>query len=294
MKLPIKLNCAGWPAMCSSLSFAFDDPRLLARELSSLSPAEFTAAISVLQFGETFKTTRPNRHRQSNELIRTIYRGSTPVILDVGASDGTTSLDLIVGLNRDFSNYFVTDLNLWVSCSVGRHGVVYFKDRNGTCILRASKRWLVYSNTTGALPLLRLIARRLLAGYRDGVRWRDILLIQPELVRLAASDPRIVIAPYDMFSPWTGRRPDLIKIACLLNSRYFSADSMVRSLRMQCSNLSPGGRLLLVSEDIDVERFSLFRKTSNGMQLEHEHEGGAKAAGYVSPKVDDFVLSQAS
>jgi hypothetical protein len=98
MRLPIRLNRAGWPASFGRLSVSFDDLRPLTRDLCVLSPAEFSIAVSRLQFGITFKTTRPGHHKQSDRLLLETYYGSKPVILDVGASDGSTSLDLIRAL----------------------------------------------------------------------------------------------------------------------------------------------------------------------------------------------------
>jgi hypothetical protein len=281
MKLPIKLNQGGWPSRFASLSFAFHDPRPLGQEVCTLSPVAFSQAISTLQFGVTFKTTRPGRHQYSNRFLSEVYRGSKPVILDVGASDASTSLDLIESLNGNFARYFVTDLNLTARCGYDNRGVLYFLDHNGACVLRASKRFLVYSDVAGARFPLPIIAKALLARHRDVVAWRDVLLIQPELVRHADRDPRITIERYDLFTPWTGERPDLIKVANLLNGKYFTDTQMKEALRVQSSNLAPNGRLLLVSEDYDVEKFSVFRKTPTGMVLEHTHGGGAKAAGHV-------------
>ena len=204
------------------------------------------------------------------------------MILDVGASDGSTSLDLIHVLGSDFAYYYVTDLNLCVRCGSDRKGVVYFVDPNGACILRASERFLVYSNTGGAQLPLRLIAKTLLAKCRNVRDWRDLVLIQPDLVRRATRDRRITIERYDMFAPWTGRPPDLIKVANLLNSQYFSDAQLIKALQVQCSNLAPNGRLLLISEEENVERFTVYRKTPTGMQLEWTHAGGAKASPYVA------------
>jgi hypothetical protein len=60
-------------------------------------------------------------------------------------------------------------------------------------------------------------------------------------------------------------------VANLLNNEYFSDAQIKEALRVQCSNLAPDGRLLLISEDQDVEKFSVFRKTPAGMQLERGH-----------------------
>ncbi len=150
MRLPIKLNKAGWPSPFADLFLAFHDPRPLAYKPFAISAAQFSASVSSLQFGVTFKTTHPGRHAQSNRFLRETYRGSRPVILDVGASDGSTSLDLIQELGSNFAYYYVTDLNLSVRCGYDSKGVVYFVDQNGSCILRASERLLVYSNTSRA------------------------------------------------------------------------------------------------------------------------------------------------
>jgi hypothetical protein len=285
MKLPIKLNEAGWPSGFSRLSFAFHDPRPLAgAESSQLPPSAFSRAITTLQFGVTFKTTRPGRHQHSNRLMARLYDGQRPVVLDVGASDGSTSLDLIRELGANLGRFFVTDLNLSTRCGHDRHGVTYFFDRNGTCVLRASKRFLVYSEMKSAHFPLTSIARLLLSGARDVEDSRDVMLIQPSLIELASRDPRIAIERYDLFTPGRGDQPNLIKVANLLNPKYFSDAQMKEALRVQCVNLAMGGRLLLVSEDDDKEAFSVFRKSSTGMALEFTH-GGAKAARHVPTTV---------
>lgn len=287
MKLPIKLNQAGWPSCFARLSFALHDPRPLANaDASVLPPLECSRAISTLQFGVTFKTTRPGRHKHSNRFISELYSGSKPVILDVGASDGSTSLDFIRSLEGNFERYFVTDLNLSTRCGFDHWGVLYFLDHDGVCVLRASKRFLVYSELSGARFPLPLIAKALLSGTRGVVDWREVLLIQPELVGLAGRDSRITIMRYDLFAPWTGECPDLIKVANLLNAKYFTDAQMKNALRVQCTNLAPNGRLLLISEDDDIEKFSVFRKSSTGMLLEHTHGGGAKASHHVPSVVD--------
>jgi hypothetical protein len=294
MRLPIKLNKAGWPRPFGGLSFAFDDPRPLARtDDATMTAEEFSDAISTLQFGVTFKTTRPGRQEHSNRYIAEVYRGVRPVVLDVGASDGSTSLDLI-GALEEFERYFVTDLNLSTRCGQDRRGRFYFMDGRGKCALRASKRFVVYSETRGAWLPLRIIAKVLTAGARKVDKWSEVLLIQPALVSMAERNPRISIMRYDMFTQWTGQPPDLIKVANLLNPKYFSDEEMKRAVSVQCANLAPGGRLLLVSEDDDiVERFSVFRKTPDGMVLEHTHHDGAKAAPHV-PRVVELKPALAS
>src|ERR1700737_1480120 len=259
MRSPVKLNRAGWPTYVARLSLAYDDPRPLAHDLSGLSPHAVSAAISCLRFGTTFKTTRPGRHEHSNRFLLDRYRGKKPVILDVGASAGRTSLDLIRA-----------------------PGEGVFWGKSGRCMLRASKRLLTYSDDEGAGAVLKMIARHMLRGASRVSSWRRTLLVQPELGALAATDTRIAIMHYDMFVPWNGERPDVIKVACVLHPLHFSGDQIAEALRVQCSNLAPEGRLLLAGEGSnDVEEFSVFRKTTAGMVLEYAHAGGGKAARYM-------------
>ena len=280
MKLPIKLNRAGWRFLPRKY-FVFDDPRPIAGDAAGLTRDEFSAAVSSLQFGITFKTTHPGLSAQSNRVLLDIYRGSKPVILDVGASDGSTSLDLINTLGENFSRYFITDLNLSSVCGSDRRGNVYFLDRSGACVLRASRRFIAYADVEHAPYVLARVAERLLAGHRRVSEWHDVLLVRPDVVRLADTDPRVTIRQYDMFELWRGPRPDVIKVSCLLNRRYFSDDQLRAALHTQCENLANDGRLLLVSEDLGLESFSLFRKTLQGMLLEYRYRDGAKAADLV-------------
>ena len=282
MRLPIKFNRAGWPYRTAGQRFFVDDPRPLANGVpSDLSPSDFSDAISTLQFGVTFKTTRPGRQQHSNRFISRIYAGAKPIILEVGASDGITSLDLIRSLGNNFGHYFVTDLNLSARWGRDPRGVIYFLDYNANCVLRASKRFITYSDVEGAPFPLPFISRVLLSGSRKIVDWHEIMLIQPELLALSQRDCRISIERYDLFRPWTGERPDLIKVANLLNARYFTDSQMKEALKVQCRNLAPGGRLLLVSEDDDIERFSVFVKSPDAMVLEYTHGAGAKASPHV-------------
>ena len=236
--------------------------------------------VSLLKFGATFKTTNPGRHKYSNEYIFNRYRSSKPVILDVGASDGSTALDLIQALQGGFRLYFVTDLNISVRCGEDSRDVVYFVDCQGKCILRASRRWLVYNAGERHL-LFNVISRKLLTQCARAGNWREVLLAQPELLGLTQSDPRVTIMTYDMFSPWRGESPDLIKIANVLNPSYFSDARLTDAIRIQCANLASDGRLLIVDNLDNLETFSVFRKTPVGMRVEYVHDGGAYASAFV-------------
>jgi hypothetical protein len=278
MRMPIKFNRAGWPRLLWALPLMSDDPRSLAFGRCGAVRESFSRSLSVLKFGTTFKTTLAGRQPHSTRFLAGRYAGEAPVVLDIGASDGSTSLDLLGALAGQFGHYFVTDFNISVRLGVDTRGRHYFADASGTCILRASPRWLAYADVGDAPLPLRLLAKRLLSGSRDVSSWEEILLVHPELVALAQAEPRITIARYDVFSPWAGMRPDLIKIANVLNRCYFSEGKIAEALRVQCSALAIGGRLILVENRAEREQFSAFIRTTTSMQLEHSYDGGSDVA----------------
>lgn len=187
-------------------------------------------------------------------------------------------MDLIEALGDGFSVYYVTDLHITVNCGFDEHGVAYFKDREGRCVLSASSRWLAYDDPNGGWLPLRMVAKRMLARSERARNWREVPLVQPSLMRRTQSDDRVRLLQYDMFTPWTRERPDLIKIANVLNPEYFSSILVGRVLQVQSSHLAAGGRLLIVHGPTNrgkPERFSVFKKSDSGMHLEHECNGGA-------------------
>jgi hypothetical protein len=281
MRLPVKPNGAGWPAPISRLAPSSEDPRVLTDTDALLPPHRFSEAVSALRFGSTFKTTRPRRHVKSNRYIKETYNGSKPTILDIGASDGSTSIDLIEALGDGFTLYYVTDLHITVSCGFDDRGVAYFKDREGRCVLSASSKWLAYDDPNGGWLPLRMVAKRMLARASRASNWREVPLVQPSLIRRMKSDDRVRLSQYDMFTPWTRQRPDLIKIANVLNPEYFSSSLVGRVLQVQSSRLAVGGRLMIVHGPTtrgQPERFSVYKKTESGMYLEHECDGGVDVA----------------
>jgi hypothetical protein len=274
MKAPLKLNRAGWPRWIHR--FAVADPRVITHRFD-LSAEEFSRHLSVLKFGTTFKTTRPGRHAESNRLLSELYRGQRPTILDVGASDGSTCLDLIAALDG-YDRYFATDHHLSVEWAVDPRGVIFFRDEGGRCILRAGRRFVAYVDTEGARPPLGAIAKLLIGGVRRVGPWRRLSLVQPSLRALAARDRRVVIDHYDLFTPWRGPRPDLIKIANVLNRIYFTEEKIVQVLTRQRDLLPEGGRLLLLDNRADEEKFSLLRKSDGRLRIERSFGGGCEVA----------------
>jgi hypothetical protein len=278
MRASIKLNRKGWPSEAARFLPVADDPRVLVGPgARALSATAFAQAVSVFKFGTTFKTTNPGRQPIADRLVAERFAGERPVILDIGASDGSTSLDLIRRLGDGFARYYVTDYNIAVQHAVAS-GATFFRDVGGSVILVVSDHFVAYADTDGALPPLGWASRRAVSRAPTVAHWAEIKLVQPQLLELQRVDPRIFVERYDMTRPWEGPRPDLVRIANVLNGVYFSDDQIRSVLRIQCARLGEGGLLLLGDNRDAGERLSLLQRRGNSMVLEVAHGGGAEAA----------------
>ena len=273
--LPIRLNRAGWRRLPFERGVSLVDPRILVDDPAP-TQTTFARAVSDLFFDGVPKTTAPGRHRELDDFVCEL---KPSVVLDVGASDGSTSHDLISRLGDSFRRFFVTDLNLSVEWGRARpNGPVYFADKGGRCILVASDRFLLFPTASTGPATLRRIAAKAGAVSRKVRKWHQRLLIQPSL--LALKDNRIKIVPYDVMDRWTGPAPDLIRIANLLTPQFFSPEYLRKAFAVQCAHLAEGGRLLLADGGDGATRFSVFRK-SRSMELEFERGGGAAATEFI-------------
>src|SRR5438067_1498926 len=209
MRLPLKVNQARWGWLFrNSRRLTYPDPRLIITTGKGLSAEQSAAVISAFKFSKTTKVTRPHRHPESNRFLATVYKDRRPVILDVGASDGGTSLDLMLALGGAFSSFFVTDLNLQVTYGTNRD-VTYFLDSQGKCIFGVSRNLVVFGDLENAVFPTRLLAQMLLSRRNRVRQWSTQFLVRPELVELSNSDPRVGIIQYNMFEPWKNERPHL-------------------------------------------------------------------------------------
>jgi len=274
------LNRRAWGALPRRI--CFPDPALLLRPEAVPTPEAFSDLVSPLLVHGTRKTTRPGRHAQSDRMLLEALRGRRPVILDVGASDGSTSLDLLGALGGEFEAYYVTDKAPRIRARAER-GRTFFYGADGECVLVATPRWVAYP-TAGARvwrPLLRLLHGEIPPcdpGYPE------VSLVQPRLHEIARRDPRVVIRDYDVFRPWDGPAATAVKAANLLNRAYFSDGQIREALRNLWRALAPEG-LLLVIDNRGVEQASLFRRSAGGFVPAGKVRGGTD--------VQDLVLGLA-
>jgi len=196
--------------------------------------------MSIIHVGETIKITDTDRHGAADALLLENVPLAGASIVDIGASDGSTSVELVAKL-PEFGSYVMADLYLSLKAvEVGRS--VLFYDAEGTCVLVAGRRllaWLSLSRTV-RLMCAPLLAR---ARRRPG---RDVLLLGPDARRLMRTDPRVTCQVHDVFQPWPAPAPDVIKVANVLRRLYFSDEDILRALKALLTGLADGGHLLIL------------------------------------------------
>ncbi len=263
MRLPVKLNEAFWSNRLFTLLLRHNlvgDPRLTIPNFTQrhLTDTEICRSISCFRIGSTFKSTKRGRHSKSDTLLLS-HLDDSPVILDIGASNGITSVDLMERIDFRFRKYYVTDRNLYAkSAAIGTNH--FFFDSNDDWILVANKFFVGYPQHS------RLVRRRFKSAEQQA---RSVLgdesnirMVHPQLVELENSNPRIEIRSHDLFHEWAHTRPTVIKVANLLNRAYFDQSDLIRAKDRLLSLLPPAG-LLLVVDNRAEEASSLFSKQSD-------------------------------
>ena len=243
MRWPVRPIRGRWPSVLQRrLSrFFWIDPCVVCAD--DTPPEVFRTAMSCFWLGGTFKITGAGRHPNADELLIRHLDLTGADIVEIGASDGSTSLDLIAKLPA-FASYIVADLYLEL-VTVHALGHTFFLDQDGQCVLVVGRRligWPTMSKMVGVLYAPAIAAMRRI---RTGAG-TPVLLLNPKLRELMAHDGRVTHRVHDVFEPWAGAPPDLIKVANLLRRLYFDDAMISRALQILHGDLPEGGHLLIV------------------------------------------------
>lgn len=282
MRAPVRGIRGRWPRSLERLAPRFFrvDPRVLLDEEPSAE--DFRAAMSIMHVGDTIKITGVNRHAAADALLLEHVDLVGASLVDIGASDGSTSVELIEKLPH-FRSYVIADLYLHLDAVQTRRHVLFY-DADGTCVLVAGRRLLAWPSLARWVRVLwgPLIA---VAG-RRGTR-RTVLLLGPGTRRVLRDDPRVSTRVHDVFQPWEGPAPDVIKVANLLRRLYFSDEDIQRALGALLASLDEGGHLLVLDNPriagIDL-RAGLYRRVGGRFSVVAETEH--------APEIADLVRSE--
>jgi len=271
VRFPVKLNRSGWPAIIGELLNGKSDPRCILE--SDVTPEDFSATMSSLKFGTTYKSTKDARFPLTLRKIADLEFPHPPKVLDVGASDGSASLEIVQSI--DFSHYFITDSNVFVHTAEDGKWT-YFFTPDGCPILAASDRWVVYKEAADAFPPLGLISRKTFKSasllFDDSTR--KIELINPRVREIIGSD--VSFDPYNAMEQWEGGKVGLIIVANLLNRTYFGDDEMRKILNNLSAALEGEGWIVLI-DNRGTERSSILRVESRGVTVKDQVGGGASS-----------------
>lgn len=242
MRFPIRPLAGRWPSRFEHkfARFCWADPRVIMDPNATCE--EFTRAMSAIHVGGTIKITGGNRHPVADQMLTDNVDLSDATIVDIGASDGSTSVDLI-GKLPTFKQYVIADLYFHVT-AVHSGPRCLFYDTNGSLILVAGPRALAWPSTSRLVRLLYWgFEIRARASRTAGT---PVLLLNPAARAVIDADPRVSYRVHDVFTPWPGPRPTVIKVANLLRRLYFTDDVITSGLQAIGESLDERGYFLLV------------------------------------------------
>jgi hypothetical protein len=267
MRAPIKLNRAFWPALLHSLVPSANDPRVLLK--NHIDETAFSQAVSSFSFRSTLKVTQKDRFLQTIHALCELDFPQAPIVLDVGCSDGITSLDVMQSL--PFKRYYATDLNTEVFCKMA-DGRGYFYNPNGDPIMIVSNWWVIYNETGGAIKPFGRIVRRMLrnAPQMDSEAVR-IPLINPSLQKTLGE--KVLFQRHDLFQPWIGERVDLVLAANILNRCYFSDSQLAQAVKNLRAALNGSGYIAII-DNRKHEYSTIFHVKPGTAQIVRQIDGG--------------------
>jgi hypothetical protein len=195
--------------------------------------------MSAFAIGDTIKITGARRHPAADRLLLDNLDVSNACILDVGASDGSTSMDLIEQMST-FAKYVIADLYLYVSLvTVGPRR--FFHSPHGECFLVAGPRMIAWPSQSA---WIRLCYSRLLRR-AAWLQREQVLLVKPDGQGPGRGRRQGELRGPP--TPWAGDRPDVIKVANLLRRDYFPDNRLRTGVAALLTSLAEGGHLLLVN-----------------------------------------------
>jgi hypothetical protein len=255
-------------------------------------PFLFEECISSIKIGKTWKSTRKGRHTLTNNLICDLASFmKKPAILEIGASSGTTSIELINTLKENYKRYYVTDLLFEVQYFKKNKALYLYHEQN--CIMYINDWFIFYEDIDNAVfpfgVIVKYIIRHSPVILQKNLN--TINLIHPDLLKMTSVNKRITIKMYNIFTPWSGDEVNIIKAANVLNKGYFSKEQLISAIVNMWNALGRGG-LLVVTDNREIEKISIFEKCDSGTFIEKEKiNGGTEISDIISSCSINFESS---
>ncbi|MCK4889647.1 MAG: hypothetical protein KAS21_00190 [Candidatus Aminicenantes bacterium] len=273
---PVRLTRSGWGKVMRNMIgslFVVDVRKLLSEQ--TLEGKEFTKIVSAVRIGRAWRYTEQSRHSEADEIIQEVLTGDNKIILDVGASDGQASVELINKLKNRLKIYYLTDICFDVDIMVKKNKFYFFYPDSKKCFMVISNRFTFYRDPGSFLNPLKIFSMFALCQKYDEKKTRRINLLNPDIVKLSEDNNKIRIIEWDLFDKWEEHSPDLIKVANVLNRAYFKKKDIKKGLNNFMRILKEGGFLLL-HDNKHESKWSLFEKKNSVLYLRKNRNGGSE------------------
>jgi hypothetical protein len=265
MRFPIKFKQESLPRSLRRIVPSIPHSAQLLRE--DLQGQAFTDAISAICIDGVWRTTCKGRHSGSDKLLLArIGERKELRILDVGISDGVTSLELAEKLNAQFSVFYGTDLHVSLKLVETEDGLVLYRPPEMACVMVVTRRLVVYNPPVRGINPLNRLAARICDKAPSVHKSRSLSLLHPRLRSRAEVDSRIQLMEWDIFRPWPREQIDVVRVANLLNPCYFSSEDLLRGVSNLFTATKEDG-LIQVVETRSAEQSTLFRKFGNRLEV---------------------------
>jgi hypothetical protein len=269
MRFPVKLNRTFWPKMFTQTLPAAADPRALCH--GKVDEKNFTEAVSTFKFGAIFKSTQQARFPLTILELASLQYKQRPIVVDIGASDGITSLDIMQAI--PYEKYYVTDLNIDIFYQESGNAT-WFYDEKGICILMATDKWIVYPETAGSIFPFDKISQ---AFFARAPKWESdtarLRLINPMLQ--ARKGDNLLIEKHNLLEPWPHEKANLIIAANILNKLYFTTSEIKQALMNMLAALDDSGYIAII-ENRKKEQSTIFKFSAGSVSVEKRVNGGVE------------------
>ncbi len=266
----IKLNKEYWIKKIPGLRWGVPNPL----NVFSTDQKKYSEALTTFNFSGVFKTTQAGRHEQTQRCLKEKIDqlNDPPLILDIGASDGSTSLDLINLVKGAFKKYYITDYN--INCSyLHDKGYTFFFKTGEECFLVATKKFVFFP---AGKRLFNALFKRKLERIKNSAK-TELLFINKDLQELQKTDAGIAVMQYNIFEPWIKEKVNIVIVGNLLNRAYFT-DAQIETAIGNCVNALTETGLLVIIRNVaekngtETEKSAIYQKNTGTGSLQKIQE----------------------
>lgn len=257
---------------------------------------DFSRVVSSIRVGGTWKLTSSDRLPEANRCLTehvNFQPGTNVSVLDVGGSDGITTLELVQALKGHLNvdvNATLVDLYISLRRYDSRLLKEYRATNGSPVMVRCGRLGLKLDDIDQANPLRRILARWYLGrSFRSSMNAaQEISLVHP--IAKACDSIRVMEGSVLDQALQPPNSSEIVRACNLLNRKYFSRDEMKSAIGNFYSFLKPDGYLLISRNQSQgggiVECGSLWRKdvSTAGFQRIADFGNGCE----IAELVDEF------